>query len=225
MKTLFLSCLAILGTFSCAARLTPEGAFTSAPAEVFPLLERNARLDMVDYFRSGLSTPSPNRLDGRSAITELTPEALTLCISQAETVSLSLLPGRNDTIIALIRTLSMPAPSLPHQSADSVGPTVTDSEILFYASDWTPLPPSTRLQPPLLKDWLVKGASPSKIEAAIPFMLTSAVYDPATLTLTFSSNAEAYLPPEQYSEIASSLLPSISYRWDGRRFVHAKPGK
>ena len=38
-------------------QFTAADAFTSAPQNIFPLLDRNTRLDMVDYVKSGLSTP------------------------------------------------------------------------------------------------------------------------------------------------------------------------
>ena len=40
------------------ARLTAAEAFASAPQSVFPLLDKNARLDMIDYFNSGSSASS-----------------------------------------------------------------------------------------------------------------------------------------------------------------------
>ena len=56
--------------------------FTSAPQKIFPLLDRNTRLDMVDYFKNGMATPSQNQLDGRSAITEMTPESITVKMTE-----------------------------------------------------------------------------------------------------------------------------------------------
>lgn len=44
------------------AQLTASKAFADAPASVFPLLNRNARLDMIDYFNGGMSTASTNAL-------------------------------------------------------------------------------------------------------------------------------------------------------------------
>ena len=56
------------------ARLTAAEAFASAPQSVFPLLDKNARLDMIDYFNSGSSTSSRNKLDGTSRIVNLTDD-------------------------------------------------------------------------------------------------------------------------------------------------------
>ena len=67
--------------------------FTSAPQKIFPLLDRNTRLDMVDYFKNGMATPSQNQLDGRSAITEMTPESITVKMTDSSAIQLVELKG------------------------------------------------------------------------------------------------------------------------------------
>ncbi|MDE6378615.1 MAG: DUF3256 family protein, partial [Duncaniella sp.] len=187
-----------------AAPLTPEDAFTAAPASVFPLLDRNSRLDMVDYFRSGLSTPTPNRLDGRSAVTAITPASLSLKLSEVSTAQLVLLPERGDTIIALVTTMSVPG---------------RDSSIAFYSSEWEPLPAVRYFKIPSLADWTAKGHRVSEIEQAVPFMLSAIDIDPDSGTLTLSNTLSAFVAPEVYGQVSAALLPSITYRWDGKRFA------
>lgn len=68
---------------SARASLTASKAFASAPQSVFPLLDTNTRLDMIDYYNSNLSTPSPNRLDGRSRITSLSDKVASIELTQA----------------------------------------------------------------------------------------------------------------------------------------------
>lgn len=80
-KLLLTATLLLAGALGAMAQLTAADAFTSAPQNIFPLLDRNTRLDMVDYVKSGLSTPSQNSLQGRSAITEISPESLTVKMS------------------------------------------------------------------------------------------------------------------------------------------------
>ena len=54
--------------------------------------------------------------------------------------------------------------------------------------------------------------------AASPFMLASASVDDAGTTLTLTNNLSSFLDPEVYSSISSSLLPTLTYHWDGKKF-------
>lgn len=59
----------LIGYGSAFAQLTASQAFVEAPRSVLPLLDRNARLDMLDYFNGGLTTKTSNKLNGSSAVT------------------------------------------------------------------------------------------------------------------------------------------------------------
>lgn len=204
MKKLLATLMLVPALWAGAAAITPEDAFTTAPAEVFPLLDRNSRLDMVDYFRSGLDTPTANRLDGRSAVTALTPGSITIRLSEVSTAQLALLPVRGDTIVALVTTLNVPA---------------KDSSIAFYTSDWKPLPVGNYYKAPAMADWTAKGHRVAELEQAVPFMLAAIDIDTAAGTLTLSNNLASFLAPEVYEQISSAMLPAITYRWDGKRFA------
>lgn len=101
LTVLGLSCVA-----GASAQLTAADAFTSAPASVFPLLDRNTRLDMVDYVKSGLSTPSANALKGSSTITAMSPGALSVRMTDSSTaqviVLLTFIPQRAAQLLLLL---------------------------------------------------------------------------------------------------------------------------
>lgn len=205
MKTLLISLtLLVAGVFSASAQLTAATAFTSAPADVFPLLDKNTRLDMVDYFTGGLDTPSANRLNGRSAITALTPTSLTARLTDASTAQIVLLPAAGDTIIALVTTVATPG---------------QDSNIKFFTSGWSPLATATYFTAPAWKDWIVPGHKEAEVTQYAPFMLASYVIDPAAGTLTATNNLATFLDKDIYSLISPALLPSITYTWTGKRFT------
>ena len=67
MRYLIFAIIALSG-LAASAQLTASKAFTSAPSDVFPLLDTNTRMDMVDYYNSGLATPSANRIDRKSVV-------------------------------------------------------------------------------------------------------------------------------------------------------------
>lgn len=185
------------------AQLTASKAFADAPATVFPLLNRNARLDMIDYFNGGMSTASTNALQGKSRITAIAPDDMKIAMTDASSYQLSILPTSNDTIIALIQTVATPA---------------HDSHITFYSRNWTPISDNL-FTAPSLNDWLTPAAKKSgaDVSSMIPFMLAEYVYDPQKRTLTLTNNLSEFLSPDVYSLVGQDLRPSIIYQWDGKR--------
>lgn len=201
---------AALAVAPCAqAQLTAAGAFTKAPRQVFPMLDNNARLDMVDYFNSGMTTPSTNALKGKSRITALAPLSMTISMTEASDYQLALLPAGSDTIIAVITTVATPAP---------------DSKMALYTKDWTANVTAKRFNKPLLRDWLTpEGRNNSDdVESLVPFLLISYSYDPDTATLTLTNNTGSFLSEEIYETVQPYLLSSLSYRWDGKKFAPVK---
>lgn len=204
MKSFLLTLLTLLCSMSLSAQLTAAGAFTSAPAEVFPLLDKNTRLDMVDYFNSGLATPSTNKLQGRSAITELSPESLSVKISEASSAQIALLKAGNDTLIALVSTVSTPG---------------LDSNLKFYDSGWRQLQSAKYFTAPGWDDWVTTGHDVTEVTAYSPFMLASYFIDPSAGVLTITNNLSTFIDEDTYKDISEALHPSLTYKWNGRKFM------
>lgn len=104
LLTLALMFVALTGM----AQTSAADLFTSAPQNVFPLLDHNTRLDMVDYYKNGMSNPSQNSLDGRSLITEMTPASLTVKMTDSSAMQLMELQGAKGGVVALISTVATP---------------------------------------------------------------------------------------------------------------------
>ncbi|MDE6263731.1 MAG: DUF3256 family protein, partial [Paramuribaculum sp.] len=93
----------LLGAGAAFAQLTASKAFADAPQNVFPLLDHNTKLDMIDYFNSGMATASKNAMDGKSRITAITPAKVDISMTDASTYELALLPTADGhTVVALI---------------------------------------------------------------------------------------------------------------------------
>ncbi len=180
-------------------------AFASAPRAVFPLLDRNTRLDMIDYAVNGLDNPSANALGGRSVITSITPSSLGVRMSDSSTAQLALLGP--DSVIMVISTVAAPG---------------LDSNVAFYSTSWTPEQGSKRFSKPGWKDWIAPGGDLATVTSVIPFMLASYVYDPATLTLRITNNLSSFLDADTWSMVSSEMLPELVYRWNGSKFVMQK---
>lgn len=189
------------------AQMTAADAFKTAPQSVFPLLDKNTRLDMLDYFQAGMPHESVNALDGGSAVTALAPETVSLKMTDASTVQLFVVPTKNDTVIGVITTVSTPA---------------GDSSLNLYTSKWTPVAAKSAFQAPKLVDWLLDASKLSDVEFVVPFMLVGYTYDPATQTLTLVNNLKGFLSDDVYATISPLMRSQLTYKWDGSRFTAVK---
>lgn len=208
-KTLALTILGICASAGSAyAQLNATNAFASAPQSVFPLLDKNARLDMIDYFASGSDTPSRNKLDGSSRISELNDYSVKIKMTDASDYQLAILPAGSDSLIAVISTVATPA---------------HDSHISFYDRTWKKLP-DTYFTAPAISDWLNADGkkSPDMVTSMVPFMLAEYVYNPETKSLTLTNNLNEFMSEDTESMISPYLLPSLEYKWDGKRFNKVK---
>ena len=193
-------------TPAAGAQTTASSAFADAPQAIFPLLDRNTRLDMIDYFNSGMSTPSANALNGKSRITSLTPEKLTVEMTDASTYELSILPSKGgENAVALITTVATPSP---------------DSRLSVYSADFSNNITDKVFAKPVLADWLTpEGKKNSdEVEMLVPFLLIGYSFDPATSTLTLTNNTSRFLSADVYEIVKSYLLEKIDYKWDGSKF-------
>lgn len=209
MKQIFITVILIAASvLGVSAQLTARKAFTSAPQSVFPLLDTNTRLDMIDYFEAGMKTESKNALGGGSALLDLSPESLRVKMSDASVHQLFLLPAGNDTLIGVIRTVATPG---------------HDSSMTLYTSSWQAAAKlQQRFQTPMLRDWVTDTSHLPDVETVVPFMLTGYSYDPATQTLTLTNNLKGFLSDDIYDMVADFMRPTLVYRWDGKRFTLMK---
>lgn len=190
------------------AQTTAGDMLVNAPVSVMPLLPRNTRLDMIDYFKSSLTTPSANRLEGKSRITALSADNVELEMSGASSYQLALLPAGKDTVAVFIETVATP---------------VSDSSVRFFTRTWEPLD-KARFDAPVLADWLSDEGKRrrSDVEGLVPFIMASYHYDPATRILTVTNNMSEYFTADDYAAIEPLLKKRLTYKWNGKRMVLEK---
>ncbi len=206
----YLLTLALMGAaLTGMAQTSAADLFTSAPQNVFPLLDQNTRLDMVDYYKNGMSTPSQNSLDGRSLITEMTPASLTVKMTDSSAMQIMELKGSKGTVVALISTVATPG---------------LDSNIKFFDSDWKPLPTESYFVKPGWKEWLTDSGRQNQDEVTmqVPFMLASYRIDPESGTLTLTNNLSHFLDKALYDDLSSYLRPQLVYLWNGKNYTLQK---
>lgn len=190
----------ILCSWGLQAQITATDAFTTAPRKVLPLLDNNARLDMVDYFNNNMSTGTGNAFGGRSRITALSPEKLSVAMTDASKWDFIILPGKTP-MIAVVTTVSTPAP---------------DSRMSVYSSDWRRDLTAQVFKKPTLDMWLTPEGKKNRqeVEMNVPFLLVSYDYDPATQTLTLSNNVKQFLGDDVYSMVQNYLLPVLTFKYN-----------
>lgn len=205
LKGTIFAAIACLTVIAAGAREARD-FLVEAPPQVIPMLEKNTRLDMIDYFATGLSTPSTNTLNGKSRITSMSEQSVDVQISRDATLQLVVLPAGSDTTIAVIETVLTP---------------VADSGIrLFRASDWTPLPSPAM---PGNKAFLdpAKAKQAKGVEMP-PMLFVSCAYLPETGFFRFTNNTAAFYTSADTPESLQLLSPHIDMRLKGKKFTEIK---
>lgn len=209
MKLRILPIVALLAATVAAAvpataRLTARDAFFAAPASVMPLLDSMTRMDMVDYFSSGMDRKMTNILQGESNITGMSDDAITVATTGSTTMTIALLPAGKDTILGVITTYALPG---------------GDSKIDFYDRRWKALETKRYFKAPTLDDWLaVKGRAADDVRTLLPFVIADYTYDPASGMLTARSNVREMASIGDFDSIVPSIRPEIKYQWTGKKF-------
>lgn len=201
-----LTILTALVAALCMQARTVTDFFVLPDADAaIPLLDANTRMDMVDYYTSGIKRPSDNAAGGQVRITALDSLQLSYASENGSSMTVSLLPTPTDTLLLCIETLPLPLP---------------DSRITVYGKNWDRT--DTRiLQPTVLADWLTAYGRKNRteVEKAIPFIIADASYSPATKTLTLTHNMLQYISPEaDGAMLRQALRPQLVYVFNGKRF-------
>lgn len=175
------------------------------------LIDSITRLDMADYYRSGLRYTSQNVVG--ESVRIISVDTLSMRYTPAPDVEteLSLLPGDGaDTVVMNIITYSLPQ---------------QDSRIVFSDLDGNALEEKYLIPRLRLKDWLTKvgAGSRQEVESRLPFICARADYDAATRTLTLKNTmADFYADQADRQWLLRMLRPQLTLRWTGRKFVLQK---
>lgn len=203
MKKILTTFIALTVACVFAQARTVSEYFGDTQADmVFPSLTAVSRLEMVYYFQSGMSNPTQSELGGYSRVTALSDTCLTVDCGESVSQQLVLLPGKKP-VLMLIETMSLPE---------------RDSRVRFFDSQWQEMknPP---LKMPQLADWLVdrNAGHRADVEYVLPFMLSTAEFNPEDMTLTYTSTADSYFAGEKPKAL-KYLRPRLVYKWDGNKF-------
>lgn len=199
----------------CAAGLQARTAmdfFRATGADrAFGQLQQAVRMDMADYYESGLRHVVDNVYEGKAVIVDADSLSLHMRPGGMTDVSMHVLvnPAKADTTLMVIETALMPQP---------------DSRIMFFDKDWNTLKRDP-LTAPVLSGWLTEQGKRHRREVQdwLPFMLAQASYDPATGTLTVSHSMMEYYPDNaDRKKLELYIRPQLTYYWRGGKFSDKK---
>lgn len=178
--------------------------FAMAPDDVLPLLPVNTRLDMLDYYNSGLARPSRNAAGGQAMVTDSDARSLRFQLGDSTTCEIGVFAAGRDTVVALIETIRFPMP---------------DSRIEWFDARWNPI--KAPVAEPRLADWLTRDGRRhrAEVESALPFITAEATTDPADGLILWRRTIDSYFLLSERPEALGLLAPSITQR------VQIKPRK
>lgn len=123
MKRIGITLLIMLGAFSAKAQLI-DSVFYNVPEDLLPLIESNARLDMLDLYNYGMTARAENIFSGTSQMLVKKPDFIRLRLTDVSEWELKILPSPPDTILCIVHTLKGVAGS---------------SKVTFYGNNWRQL--------------------------------------------------------------------------------------
>ena len=113
MKRLLFAFLLITATLSSMAdTLTIKELFKEMPDSIIPYLSKNNRLDFIDFMESKMKAEVTNEMGGKSLMTELTDDSISICLNEACRLDMLLLNVTHDVdscrqVIAIVRTVGL----------------------------------------------------------------------------------------------------------------------
>ena len=206
---IFLLSVALLPLASTAR--TIADLFAIEPGNIFPLLTRTMRLDMVDYYNSGQQVALQNNLTGESELVELDSTYLKVKTSGSRVVEMQMRKVGKDTVITVIETVMTPVP---------------DSRLTQWNSHWQRFTSDRLFSLPSIDDFIVKkmpGELRADLQDAMIFPLIQLSFKGENHDIIEASHGlEQFLAPSEYKRFADYLKPSISYCYNGLKIKRVK---
>jgi len=206
--------LVILSTLlaSGGTARTIADLFASEPGNIFRLLTRTSRLDMVDYYNSGQAVAARNNMGGDSQLLALDSVYLKLQASDVKTVEMRMVANRRDTVVFVIETVLTPVP---------------DSRLTCWSSQWQRLNTAKLFTMPVIDDFMTHKMPSdlrADLDAAAPFQLIELTFDGTSHdTMVARHGLKRFLVASEYARFSPYLTDSITYRLGGTKIKRVKP--
>lgn len=205
MKRLLLI-LSLLTTI-CASARTAADFFVEAPRHAIPLLDRNTRLDMVDYYNGGFQNTVKNAFGGPARIISMSDNQIEVQLSRDSSIKLAVLKDRKDTVLVVIETVLTP---------------VADSDITIYSKNWDTY--ANQLAMPSVVDFVKNKKLDKNIEYPKMAFMTTDV-DPENNIFTFHNTTAGYYSDVDRPQGLEHMMPSIQCKFAFGRLSQIKSKK
>ena len=191
--------LLLIAVLFCAMPLFAQNmksVFIAMPDSITPLLSQVNKEDCVDFLDSNMKAEVTNRFGGKAEMKVLTDDYVLMQTTPGSTLEMKLLPVNDSTkVVCMVKTVCASA---------------CDSEIRFYASDWSKeLSMDDFLQRPdveafyLPQDSITEEYTLTRKKADMDLMKASLSKDDASLTFIYTT------PEYMNKEDKEKLLPSL----------------
>lgn len=185
--------------------------FASEPGNIFPLLTRTNRLDMIDYYNSGQMVAVPNNLTGESRLVMMDSVYLKVQTSGSREVEMCMRKVGKDTVITVIETVMTPVP---------------DSRLTQWNSHWQRFTSDRLFSMPGI-DAFITGKMPRELRAdlqdAMIFPLIHLTFKGEKHDIIEAAHGlEQFLAPSEFQRFATYLKPSLNYRFNGLKIKPVK---
>lgn len=185
--------------------------FASEPGNIFPLLTRTSRLDMVDYYNSGKTVAIANNLEGESSLLQLDSAYLKVQTSKNRIVEMRMRTAGKDTVITVIETVMTPVP---------------DSRLTQWNVHWQRFTSEKLFAMPGIDDFIIRKMPHdlrADLQDAMIFPLVQLTFKGEGHDIIEAAHGlEQFLAKEEYQRYSSYLKPSISYRFNGLKIKPVK---
>ena len=201
---------------SIAEAKTIRELFADEPDDIFMILPKSTRLDMLDYYDVGrMVTMERNMASNKkeSRLLKVSDSQIDVALTGASQVSMTLLSStKADSVIAVVKTYQLP---------------YFDSQISFFDTNWNKLSTKKYFTEPTVKSFIIKGADKAKVNeilSLVKFALISYQIEQTdgVTTLTASLNLEGVMVKEDYDQIKDYLTKTVVFRLEKLKFKPIK---
>ena len=190
---------------------TVADLFATEPGNLFPLLTRTNRLDMVDYYVNGQMVAVTNNLAGESRLLELDSAYLKIQTSGSRVVEMLMRTVGKDTVVTVIETVTTPVP---------------DSRLTQWNSHWQRYTSDKLFKVPTIDDFMVKkmpGELRIDLQNAMIFPLIQLAFKGENHDIIEATHGlDRFLVSSEYKRFEPYFKPTISYQFNGLKIKPVK---
>lgn len=183
--------------------------FERMPDEIL-LLSSSARLDLMDFYKDGISSSVKGPFDNVMEIKSMSEDYLLLQISANSSWQIKVLP-LNDSleVLAVVQTVSAPAKS---------------SSMTFYTSSWQSVSEAFSLPCPQCGDfWRLDAIDSMSVEISLSALCSPNYYEyclyPGNDFMEIRSSAPDVLSREVYEKLKPFFIESFRCVWNRKGFA------